>query len=730
MRNPALVLVAVASLAACHRTPPPPPASPDAPTVSVASSDAAHGHRAPPVATPERPVADTYYGVTVTDPYRWLESGDSDESRAWSAAQNRHTREVLDPSPHRAEIEAQLTQILSARATTFDSAQFRGGTLFVMHTHPNVQQPYLVAMRSPDDATSERVVVDPNTIDASGQTAIDWFVPSRDGRKLAVVLARNGSEVGTMHFFDATNGHEIGDTIDRVSAPTGGGSAAWNADASGSYYTRYPRAGERPEGDLDFYQQVYFHTLGHPDSEDRYEIGRDFPRIAEIALHASPDGRWTLAQVANGDGGEFAHYLRGADGHWTQLTQFADRVTDSEFGEDAAIYFLSHQGAPHGKVLRMPLATPALASATVIVPEGEAVVQQIVPTASRLYTVDLVGGPSQVRVFDLANHAQTPLSVPPIAAVRAMIHTTGDEVLYRVETYLVPPAWYRSSPALAQPALTAMRNDAPVNFDDAEVVREVATSRDGTHVPVMVIRRRGTNLDGNNPTLLGGYGGYGVSMVPRFDPSNRVWLDRGGVVATAILRGGGEFGEEWHHAGNLVNKQHVFDDFIAAAEMLVERHYTTSARLAIRGRSNGGLLMGAVLTQRPELFHAVYSGVGIYDMLRVELDPNGAFNVTEFGTVRDESQFRALYAYSPYHHVRDGAMYPAILMTTGAHDGRVNPSHSRKMIARLQAATGSDAPILLRTSDRSGHGMGSSRTVPNSVTLNAPFGSSSTRSMS
>jgi prolyl oligopeptidase len=356
----------------------------------------------------------------------------------------------------------------------------------------------------------------------------------------------------------------------------------------------------------------------------------------------------------------------------------------------------------------MPLATPALASASVIVPESDAVIQQIVPTTSRVYLVDLVGGPSQVRIVDLAGHAQRPLAVPPIAAVRSMIHTTGDEVLYRVESYLVPPAWYRSSPALAQPAVTAMRNDAPVNFDDAEVVREVATSRDGTHVPVMVIRRRGTTLDGNNPTLLGGYGGYGVSMVPRFDATNRVWLDRGGVAATAILRGGGEFGEAWHHAGNLTNKQHVFDDFIAAAEMLIARHYTTSARLAIRGRSNGGLLMGAVLTQRPELFRAVYSGVGIYDMLRVELDPNGAFNVTEFGSVQDEAQFRALYAYSPYLHVQDGVHYPAILMTTGAHDGRVNPAHSRKMIARLQAAAPDDT-ILLRTSERSGHGMGSSR---------------------
>ena len=290
-----------------------------------------------------------------------------------------------------------------------------------------------------------------------------------------------------------------------------------------------------------------------------------------------------------------------------------------------------------------------------------------------------------------------------------MVHTTGDAVLFRAETYLTAPAWYRAGGDSLTPTVTAMRDEAPVSFDDAEVVRELATSRDGTAVPVMVIRRRGATLDGSNPTLLGGYGGYGVSMTPSYSPTNRLWLDRGGVVAVAILRGGGEFGEDWHRGGNLTRKQNVFDDFIAAAERLIALGYTTPAHLAIRGRSNGGLLMGAALTQRPELFRAVYAGVGIYDMLRVERDPNGAFNVTEFGTVTEPEQFRALFAYSPYHHVTDGAAYPAVLLTTGEHDGRVNPAHSRKMAARLQAASAPGRPVLLRVSARSGHGMGSSR---------------------
>jgi prolyl oligopeptidase len=460
---------------------------------------------------------------------------------------------------------------------------------------------------------------------------------------------------------------------------------------------------------MEFFQQVYFHAIGTDPATDRYEIGREFPRIAETSLSTSDDGRFVLATVANGDGGEFAHYLHGPAGGWRAITRFEDGVSHAAFGPDGALYLLSRKDAPRGRVLRLPLATPDLASAVEVVPESDAVIQQLVPTDTRLYVVDLVGGPSRVRVFDHAGHARATLPLAPVSSVGAMLRTTGDAVLFRTETYLTPPAWMRVDPAQAAPVATALHDEAPVRYDDAEVVRETATSRDGTLVPIMVIRRRGTALDGSNPTLLGGYGGYGVSMTPSYSLTNRLWLDRGGVVAVAILRGGGEFGEAWHRGGNLTHKQNVFDDFIAAAERLIALRYTAPERLAIRGRSNGGLLMGAALTQRPELFRAVYSGVGIYDMLRVERDPNGAFNVTEFGSVRDPEQFRALYAYSPYHRVADGVRYPAVLLTTGEHDGRVNPAHSRKMAARLQAATASGRPVLLRVSAHAGHGMGSAR---------------------
>ena len=280
-----------------------------------------------------------------------------------------------------------------------------------------------------------------------------------------------------------------------------------------------------------------------------------------------------------------------------------------------------------------------------------------------------------------------------------------NSLLFRDVSYTEPAAWFQLK-ANAAPVRAALVNTTPVSFSDIEVTREFAPSKDGTKIPLNVIRKKGTQLDGNNPTLLYGYGGYGISMSPSFDFTRRLWFDRGGVFVVAGIRGGGEFGEEWHKAGNLTKKQTVFDDFAASAEYLIKQKWTRPEKLSILGGSNGGLLMGAMITQHPELVRAVVSAVGIYDMLRVELAPNGAFNVTEFGTVKEPDQFKALYAYSPYHHVVDGTKYPSILMMTGANDGRVAPYHSRKMVARLDEANKSSNPILLRTSSSAGHGIG------------------------
>jgi prolyl oligopeptidase len=656
--------------------------------------------------TRKKPVTDEYQGVKVDDPYQWLEDDQNPDVKAWSDAQNQRTRAYLDNLPDRARIEKQLTEWYAKTSPSYSGLVSRGGILFALKFQPPKQQPMLITLASADDLKSEKMVLDPNALDPKGTTAIDWFVPSRDGKYVAISISKGGSEDGTLHIYEAATGKALPDAISHVQYPTAGGSAAWNADRTGVYYTRFPRKGERPEADRNFYQQVYFHKLGTRDGEDTYSIGKDFPRIAEIALEASRDGKYILATVANGDGGDFAHYLLGPDGNWKQITQFTDQIKAARLGRDNALYLLSRADAPRGKVLRLPLNQPELANATMIVLPSDAVIQYLVPAGDALYIGDLMGGPSQIRRFGLDGKNEAIVPIPKISAITEMLALEDDSLLFRDVSYTEPAAWFHCLPGKTEPVKTALVNASPVSFTDIEVTRESATSKDGTKIPLNIVRKKGTKPDGNNPMLLYGYGGYGISMQPNFDFTKRLWFDRGGVYVVANIRGGGEFGEEWHKAGNLTKKQNVFDDFAAAAEYLTKEKWTCPEKLAIQGGSNGGLLMGAMIAQHPELMRAVVSSVGIYDMLRVELAPNGAFNVTEFGTVKDPEQFKALYAYSPYHHVVDGTQYPSILMMTGANDGRVAPFHSRKMVARLDEANKSTNPILLRTSSSAGHGIG------------------------
>ena len=657
--------------------------------------------------TEKKPVTDEYHGVKVVDEYRWLEETGSPAVKAWTDAQNKHSRAWLDARADRAGIEAKLTALYAKDTPSHSGLVARPGLLFALKFQPPKQQRLLVTLASPDDLASERVVLDPNELEPKGQVAMDWFVPSPDGKLIAVCLSENGSEEGTLHFYRTETGEHLPDRIARVQYPTGGGSTAWLPDSSGVFYTRYPHKGEKPEADLNFFQQIYFHKLGAPVTEDVYSEGRDFPRIAEIELETSEDGRLLLAAVANGDGGEFAHYIRETkDGAaWRQITRHEDGIKEIVFSHDgAALYLRSVKDSPRGKVLRMS-PTGTLADAVVIVPESDAVIEGITPTAKHLFINDLLGGPSRVRQFTLDGKDAFILTLPEASGVGGLIEV-GDRIVFRQTSFVAPAAWMSYDPTSGAMKKTALFNTSPVDFSDIEAVREFAVSKDGTKVPVNILRRKGTKLDGSNAALLYAYGGYGHSMRPFFDFENRLWFDRGGIYVVANIRGGGEYGEEWHLAGNLTKKQNVFDDFAACAKYLIERGYTRSEKLAVEGGSNGGLLMGAFLTQNPGLARAVVAHVGLYDMLRVELDPNGAFNVTEFGTVKNPRHFRALHAYSPYHNVKDGTKYPAVFFLAGETDGRVNPAHSRRMTARLQAATASENPILVRLSASSGHGMG------------------------
>ncbi|MFP2908269.1 prolyl oligopeptidase family serine peptidase [Pyxidicoccus sp. 3LFB2] len=661
-----------------------------------------------PPATEKQEKVDTYHGTQVKDPYQWLEASSDAKVKEWNDAQNAHTRAILDKLPGREGLRQRISELLSWKSPAYFGLQEAGGTLFSVKAQPPKQQAFLVVLGSVDDTSKERVLVDPMVVDPSGHTTIDWYVPTLDGKKVAVSMSKNGTESGDVSIYDVATGKALpNEVVPKVNGGTAGGSLAWNADGTGYFYTRYPRGEERAPADRDFFQQVYYHQLGTPTEKDTYALGKDFPRIAMTELETSHDGKHTSALVANGDGGEYMLYLRGPSGQWAQVSKFEDKVIRAAFGHDGALYLLSRKDAPRGKVLRLPLATPTLDKATVLVPEGEASIQGLFPAKTRLYINEQLGGPSQLRMVDLKGQALGLVPTLPVSSVGGLVPSgNGDDVLFINSSFVQPMAWYRYAAKDNKVTKTALARTSPLDLSDVEVVRSEATSKDGTKVPVTILKKKGTKLDGKNPALLTGYGGFNVSITPNFNVLAGLWMEQGGVYAIANLRGGSEFGEKWHAEGSLTKKQNVFDDFYAAAKLLVDQKYTQPKKLAIQGGSNGGLLMGAAVTQHPEMYGTVVARVGIYDMLRVELTPNGQFNITEYGTVKDPEQFKALHAYSPLHNVKDGVKYPSVLFTSGANDPRVDPFHSRKMVARMQEATGSKRPILLRADAETGHGAG------------------------
>jgi prolyl oligopeptidase len=657
-------------------------------------------------ATPKRPVSDTYHGVTVVDDYRWLEDDANAEVKRWASEQNAATRRYLDGIAQRPAIAARVGELLRSAPMQHYDFEYRE-QLFAMKSQPPQNQPLLVVLPPSADVGAERVILDPNELDdGKGRTTIDFYKPSYDGRHVAISLSENGSEEGTAYVYDTSTGKRLPDVVAGVNYPTAGGSIEWATGSRGFYYTRYPQGNERPAEDRHFYQQVYFHELGTPVSGDRYVFGKDLPRIAEIALHGSRDGRLLLAEVRNGDGGEVAYHLRAADGTWTKVAGFDDGVKQVAFGDDGNLYAMSVKGAALGRILAIPISTPTLAHARVAVAETNIVAERVLPTRSRLYVTYRAGGPSRVRMFSFRGKPMGELPAEAVSDTDVVVRLDGDDVLVRSVSYVTPRTVYCYHAPANKLARTGLNGGYPFDMKDALVRREYAVSKDGTRVPVTIISRKDAPRDGSNPTLLYGYGGYGLSMTPYFSSMLRLWLDYGGVYAVANVRGGGEFGEPWHLAGNLTKKQNVFDDFAASLQMLIDRRYTRPDKAAIMGGSNGGLLMGAMLTQHPQMMRAVVSQVGIYDSLRWETQPNGEFNVTEFGSVKDPAQFRALYAYSPLLNVKDGTTYPAVLLTAGDNDGRVAPYESRKMAASLQAASSSNRPILLRTEAAAGHGIG------------------------
>jgi prolyl oligopeptidase len=692
--------------------------------VMMALASATTGLAAPIPPPPKAPVAsttDTYFGVKVADPYRWLEDASDPKVMAWTAAQSARTRAYLDALPMRAKIGAEIRGIITGSSPIYYQFTPAAGRILAAYADPKLQQPQIVSLNSEADPSSRRVVLDPNAMDASGHTAFDWWSVSPDGKLLAVSISKNGSEDGALHVFKIADGTEVEAPIPHVQYPTAGGSLAWTPDSAAFWYTRYP-GDDTPKAEQHYNVQVYFHRLGEDWTADPLVLGAadGLERISEIFLSNNNARPAIVAMVAQGDGGAFAQYLLRQGAPPIRLADYADQIVSAVVGPDDAIYGVSHAGAPNGKLVKWvgPAQTGSLATAPVIVAEDPRAsirtdgvqnrIPSIILTKDRLFLRELAGGPTRVRVFDHDGRPGGDIPLPEIAEVGEVDPMADGSVLFSVTTYLTTlrvEAWSPGNNAVRETAIIAT---SPVDLSDAKVTRVFVTSKDGTKVPLNIISRKDVKLNGRNPTLLYGYGGYGISETPHFAAEAAPWLEVGGVYALANIRGGAEYGEHWHQDGALLKKQNVFDDFAACGQYLIDRGYTSHEKLALLGASNGGLLMGAAITQHPALARAVVSQVGIYDMLRVELDPNGAFNTTEFGTVKNEEQFKALYAYSPYHQVRPGQPYPAILMTTGDNDGRVNPLQSRKFAAALQANTASDRPIFLLTSSTSGHGIGDS----------------------
>jgi prolyl oligopeptidase len=646
----------------------------------------------PVVRAPRVPVTDTFHGVEVTEDYRWLEDASSPETIAWTRAQQDRSAAYFGGIGWRDALRARVEELLRSERTAYLQLGSGGGTFFALKAQTPRQQPFLVALTDLDDPATEQAVVDPDVIDPSGETTIDFFVPSPDGTKVAVSLSERGTEDGALHVYDVASGEVVDEPISHVNLM--GGTVAWRHDGSGFWYTRCAD----PAG---FSQQVWFRQIG--DSRDRLDLAGPFAdeRIAENFLSASPGGRWVMDRVQKGDGGEWQVHLRNQEpgGSWWQVADIGDKCVRAVLGADA-LYLLSLRDAPRGRVLRLPLTSGAtVAAAEEIVPAGDTVIEDLAVTGSTVWVVDMDGGPQQVRAFDAHEGPLPPVEIPPLSSVSshwAGLSALGPDLLaWPGQSFTEPVTWWVAARGEA-PRPTALRTTAPVDLSGYAVTREFATAKDGTRVPLNVIAAPGTPRDGTAPALLTAYGGYGLSLVPRFDPQRRLWLEQGGVYAVANIRGGGEYGEEWHHAGRLARKQNCFDDFIACADHLHDQGITSRERLAIMGGSNGGLLMGAVLTQRPDIARAVVAAVPVMDSLRTETSTNGQFNVPEYGTVADPELFRALLAYSPYHHVADGTAYPAVLLTAGENDNRVDAWQAKKMAARLQQATASDRPVLFR----------------------------------
>ncbi len=656
------------------------------------------GETPPPPATRTVATADTMHGVTIEDPYRWLEDFEAEEQQAWIEAQNAYTADVLGQHPDRAALRARLDELFKIGGIGI--MWQRGDRLFFTRRDADDEQFVLYVQEGADGAPTE--LIDPERLREDAPVGLDWWYPTHDGQLLAYGISESGSELSTLHVMDVDTRELLPDRIPNTRAA----SLSWEPDGTAFFYTRFPAAGEVPDDELHFHRRVYHHTLGDDPADDPLVFGGGLDMTLWTGASLSMNGRFLLAYVYRGSSREdlFVKDLE-LGGGFVPIVEGVE-ARSSGFAIDRELFMYTTHEAPRGRIVRVDLTNPSIEHWVELVPETEHTLQSFLYVGGEILARYLENAYSRVRIHALDGTYLRDLPLPEYSSI---MDWTGDwrgrEVFVGIDSYLIPPTVYRYDLETGESEL-AMSVDAPIDTEPYETEQVWYPSKDGTEISMFLVHRKDIELDGTNPTLLSGYGGFAASSTPGFARNRFLWMDSGGVYADPNLRGGGEYGEEWHRAGKLENKQNSFDDFIAAAEWLVDAGYTSPEHLAVRGGSNGGLLIGAFVTQRPDLARAAICDVPLLDMVRFDRFYAARIWTPEYGSPADPEQFAWLYAYSPYHHVREEERYPAVLFTTAESDSRVHPSHAMKTAARMQAATASGRPVLLRFERQAGHGSG------------------------
>jgi prolyl oligopeptidase len=650
-------------------------------------------------------VEETINGHKIADPYRWLEDASSAESQEYVRQQLAYTRSLLDPLPGRDQIHQRLTQLLSIG--TIGTPQIAGPFFFYTRREGTQNQPVLLVREGIHG--KDRTLVDANQMAADGTVALDWWFPSDDGQYVAYGTSPSGSEISTLRVIETGSGKLLSDAIENTRIAQ----VAWKKDNSGFYYGRNPKKGDVPKGDEAYYLHIFYHALGADPAKDPliWGEGRSKEQILVSQL-PDDDDRWLLLTSFEGSSGRSELFLQNLKAATppVELTSGKDFIYNGEIFR-GKLYITTNEDAPHFHLFVVDAANPSRANWKEIIPATDAILQGTSIVDGKILAQYEKNASSQLKLFDLDGKPLGDVELPGIGTIAGLGGKWDrKEAFFGFQSFTVPPSVYQVDLASRKTSLWD-KVDTPGIDPSAYEVRQLwYTSKDGTKVPMFVFHKKGLDLNGKNPTLLTGYGGFNVSLTPSFVGARYLWLEHGGVFAVANLRGGAEFGEDWHRAGMLDKKQNVFDDFIAAAEFLISEKFTDKDHLAIQGGSNGGLLVGAALTQRPDLFRAVVCQVPLLDMLRYQNFLIAKFWVPEYGSAEDPKQFNWLYAYSPYHHVKPGTQYPAIMFMTADSDSRVDPMHAKKMAALMQAQAANgqsrERPILLRIDTKAGHGQG------------------------